>query len=77
MSSESRWDLWGAIGSWRKRADGRQVASGGPNVSPPGGVDFEVQQVQQNHKRPCLQEVSEFLKVQQKCNMKCNVMRDA
>jgi hypothetical protein len=42
-----------------------------PNYSPRWG-DFEVQQVQQNHKRPCLQEVSEFLKVQQKCNMKCN-----
>jgi len=42
-----------------------------PNYSPRRG-DFEVQQVQQNHKRPCLQEVSEFLKVQQKCNMKCN-----
>ena len=46
---------------------GRRV----PNYSPRRG-DFEVQQVQQNHKRPCLQEVSEFLKVQQKCNMKCN-----
>ena len=43
-----------------------------PNYSPRRG-DFEVQQVQQNHKRPCLQEVSEFLKVQQKCNMKCNM----
>ena len=38
-----------------------------PNDSPRRG-DFEVQQVQQNHKRPCLQEVPEFLKVQQKCN---------
>ena len=35
-----------------------------PNYSPRRGY-FEVQQVQQNHKRPCLQEVSEFLKVQQ------------
>jgi hypothetical protein len=39
-------------------------------LPPPGG--FKVQQVQQIHKRPCLQEVSEFLKVQQKCNTKCN-----
>jgi len=33
---------------------------------PPGG--FKVQQVQQIHKRPGLQDVSEILKVQYKCN---------
>ena len=35
---------------------------------PPAPGGFKVQQVQQIHKGLCLQEVSEFLKVQQKCN---------
>ena len=48
------------------------VPAGGCQIVHRRRGDFEVQQVQQNHKRPCLQEVSEFLKVQQKCNMKCN-----
>src|SRR5258706_15677472 len=67
--------------SWAPRTGGLRGLKGGRGPSfegrgakcffpPPGG--FKVQQVQQIHKRPCLQEVSEFLKVQQKCNTKCN-----
>src|SRR5258706_10558507 len=51
----------------RSRAESRGAKCSSP---PPAG--FKVQQVQQIHKRPCLQESSEFLKVQQKCNRKCN-----
>jgi len=51
-------------------ADGRWQDWRRMFLPPPGG--FKVQQVQQIQKRPCLQEVSEFLKVQQKCNTKCN-----
>ena len=71
---------WRAIESEAIRAGQRRLVVGTPCNCPgragaklfPRRGDFEVQQVQQNHKRPCLQEVSEFLKVQQKCNMKCN-----
>jgi len=48
-----------------------EVAELAKSFSPRRG-GFKVQQVQQIHKRPCLQEVSELLKVQQKCNRKCN-----
>jgi hypothetical protein len=57
-----------ARGRGRRRGRGQME----PNVSSPRRGGFKVQQVQQIHKRPCLQEVSELLKVQQKCNMKCN-----
>ena len=54
--------------SWAKMADGRwQMADWRRMFLPPPG-GFKVQQVQQIHKRPCLQEISEFVEVQQKCN---------
>ena len=44
------------------------MADGGKCFFPPPG-GFTVQQVQQIHKRPCLQWLYEFFKVQQKCNI--------